>query len=80
MADHSGSIAHGKLTIPDATERLQRLESFFREVVWLTLHHHVDEWDRACVPPRELAKALHTVDPLWYENWREKSPPGGTST
>ncbi len=49
------------------SDRLTLLETFFKEVVTLTLHHDVID-DNAVVYPNKLELALKKVDPEW---WRQ---------
>lgn len=56
-------------------QRLEKLESFFKEVASLTVNHDTltssddgveDEY--AVVYPNKLGAALEKVDPDWYKN------------
>jgi hypothetical protein len=58
-------------------ERLQKLETFYKEVAQLTFDHDViyfgtaedgNEEESAVVYPSKLGKALEKVDPEWYKN------------
>ena len=46
-------------------DRLEKLERFFKEVAYLTVHHEVIA-DNAVVFPSALGEALSRVDSDWY--------------
>lgn len=57
------------------SDRLSKLEAFFKEVAQLTLHHdaiysRIDENldGVAVVYPSKLGPALEKVDPEWWKN------------
>jgi hypothetical protein len=48
-------------------ERYHLLETFFADVVSVTIFHHADNSGRASVSPRVLGEMLAKVDPRWHE-------------
>lgn len=49
------------------SNRLEKLETFFKEVANLTSNHDVHE-DSAVVYPSKLGEALEKVDPEWWKH------------
>lgn len=49
------------------SDNVERLESFFKAIAYLTLNHDVID-EHACVTANKLSKELEKIDPEWSFN------------
>jgi hypothetical protein len=74
MTDWMVISAEAEAKLDNALRELDKLKSFYDEVINLTVRHDVIEStngnEYASVSPKNLAKALAAVDENWYERYK----------
>lgn len=63
--------SEAQANLENAQSRLSRLETFYNEIIEMTINHDVvrsiDGNEYASVSPKRISEALAKVTPRWYE-------------